>query len=324
MKTRFYFIIIGLILFASCQEVVPFSVQTTKYQLLKTYSSCSAMWANETGRLVILGDDEADICYVDSAWTMLSRVPLYKPDTLVNGRVPSKAKYDCEAVASFTQDQETSLYIFSSGSWSPMRDTCLWVNASDGKLIHKRSLLSLFQKLIAESPLKETAKINIEGAAILGDTLYLAHRGGNESPNVLFKLTLSKFQQFFTDSLMPAPNFTYQTFELPKIAAFKSGFSGLEPFGHSGLLFTASVEASNNPPHDGEVLGSFVGYIPFGSKTIVTQRVHNTQGQEIRTKLESISVVSQNAEGCVAVGVSDNDNGSSELFRFIIKGIPAE
>jgi len=100
-----------------------------------------------------------------------------------------------------------------------------------------------------------------------------------------------------------------------------SGFSGacLLP-DNSGLLFTASLEATNNSYNDGEILGSYIGFINFDN--IENGQSHTaiikSEGKTLITKLEGISIKHFSNNKIDAIAVSDNDNGTSWIFEFEI------
>ena len=311
-------------LLAACESDTGHSVtvQIANVQLLKNLPSGSGMfYSPKTGSWVV-GDDSPELFCVDTTKQMMAHYPLYHADSIADGRVPSRFKYDFEAIAHYTPHKKNELLIFGSGSWSPMRDTCLLYNIDEKKLVAHKSIRALLDKMIDQSPLGKDSlrRINIEGAAIIGQTLYMAHRGGDKSPNVLFSMLAQDFVLYLTTDPALPPAFEWREVELPAIDGFKSGFSSLAPLSDTELLFTASVEASDEPPFDGKIMGSFVGILPLDA----TQKpqydlLHEADGSARISKLESISLKHKTDKSIFVQAVSDNDNGTTELFELVLE-----
>ena len=110
-------------------------------------------------------------------------------------------------------------------------------------------------------------------------------------------------------------------FDLPVYENVPSGFSGACYY-HDGIIFTASMEDTSSEISDGEILGSYVGYIPLSDIT---------QGKYISTLLtRNNKALSKKLEGVYAyefrgkkqlITVIDNDDGTSDIItmEFSIK-----
>lgn len=94
----------------------------------------------------------------------------------------------------------------------------------------------------------------------------------------------------------------------------------------SGLIFTASMEDTNDEINDGKVLGSFIGTIPFSglSDGKYTAALVKKNNQVLEKKIEGVAVklisikseLSDIAEKMQIITVCDNDNGTSDIITF--------
>ena len=163
-------------------------------------------------------------------------------------------------------------------------------------------------------------QINIEGLAISNDKVYLANRG-NSFENLLFTFSKKDFFNYLLRETRPLPKIEVTKIIAPKIGKHQSTLSGLDYISNNNsLVFTTSIELTENAYHDGLVLGSFIGLIPISELTNnvnleqFSNIMFNNKGI-IPTKAESITITEDKNNELHAVVVSDNDNGVSELFK---------
>jgi hypothetical protein len=107
--------------------------------------------------------------------------------------------------------------------------------------------------------------LNVEGACVMGDRLWLLHRGNRGSmTNVVAELSLDKVMRSVTGDR------TIEVHELAAIRAYDLGdldgveltFSDATPLGGEVLAFTASAEGEpESGKHDRRIRGSVVGTI---------------------------------------------------------------
>jgi len=85
----------------------------------------------------------------------------------------------------------------------------------------------------------------------------------------------------------------------------------------SGLLFTASLEDTESELYDGAILGSFIGYIPLDrlQEGVSYSELLIENINPVTTKLESIVIKSKTGNKLAILTVSDNDDGSSDIFE---------
>lgn len=340
MLTRF-FIWIAPIALLSCHgpkenisQQTPKSPPTTKILTsIKTdYPSASAgiLCQNQWW---ILGDDATSLLQIslpfsDSLNTLYSHyiaLPYVREtkgsDSL---RVKKKVKLDFEAMAHYKSPQgHDFIWAFGSGSKQPERDSGLFMELLPNQnplhpKPYKLNLGPLYQQL------QRLAKIspetwNIEGACVQttgNGNLYLLHR----NPALLFQMPLKDWFRYVEIGSLPyMENIKITSYRLPEIDGHKAGFSGATyDAQRNSIWFCASVEITEDPKRDGEILGSFIGEISLSSGEILGTPVRLEDHQGKKLKLESISLLeplSQNQK--LFLGTVDNDDGSSLLLQII-------
>jgi hypothetical protein len=178
---------------------------------------------------------------------------------------PQKHKPDLEALTvlpPFAGNPFGALLGLGSGS-KPNRDRGFtWALDADGSLRGEPSTVDLgpLYGLLND----QVEELNIEGACVMGDRLWLLHRGNHaESTNVIAELALDEVMQSLRGDL------TIDVGELDVVRSYDLGdldgvplaFSDATPLGGDLLVFTASAEAQGDAGPDGEIHGSVVGTI---------------------------------------------------------------
>ena len=214
----------------------------------------------------VIGDDLLDLA--------VFRLSRPAPGTLrpaLEGRLPAgeaerKAhKPDLEAltvIPPFAGSPFGALLGLGSGS-EPDRDRGFaWSLDADGSLRGEPSTIDLgpLYRLLAE----RIEHLNVEGACVVGDRLWLLHRGNHPgSMNAVAELSLDAVMASLRGDL------TLQVEELEDIRAYDLGaldgvpltFSDATPLGADLLVFTASAETQDGAGPDGAIRGSVIGTI---------------------------------------------------------------
>ena len=179
----------------------------------------------------------------------------------------------------------------------------------------------MYEKIKIEAGIGEDDEINIEGLAVSGNKIFLLHRG-NVSGNLVVSTDKDQLLDYILDLDSEVPAIFVYRFQLPEYNGTKSGFSGacMLP-GDRGILFTASLEETSSVYDDGNVAGSYIGVIPLDG---IMQGSYNAalvmkNGEVLAKKLEGIAVKSAQDNKIDVFVVSDNDDGTSDLFEFRIK-----
>jgi hypothetical protein len=157
----------------------------------------------------------------------------------------------------FTGTPFGALLGLGSGS-GPGRDRgFVWPLAHDGSLRGERSLIDLgpLYALLG----RRIEGLNIEGACVMGERLWLLHRGNRSPvPNAVAELSLPEVMQAVRgDRIIDVEELeTLRAYDLGDLDGVPLTFSDATPLGGQILVFTASAEGE-----DGRIQGSVVGSI---------------------------------------------------------------
>jgi hypothetical protein len=238
----------------------------------------------------VIGDDELHLAIFDAT----SAEP-GKLRRVLSGELPADdderkaAKPDLEALTSlppFEGHPHGALLGLGSGS-TPDRDRGFaWKLAADGSLDGDPIELDLapLYTLLRE----DLEALNVEGAAVMGDELWLLQRGNStDGANVVVALSCSEVLDSLVDDRTLAAD------ELQRLLAFDLGelqgaaltFSDASALGGELLVFTASAEDSANAYEDGDILGSVVGTIDRKGE------VHRLRTIDRKYKVEGVHAV---------------------------------
>jgi len=166
----------------------------------------------------------------------------------------------------FESHPNGALLGLGSGS-TPARDRGFaWGLAADGSLHGEPLQLDLapLYSLLRE----HLEALNVEGAAVMGDELWLLQRGNSEQGvNLVVSLELSEvLDSLLRDRTLAAPELRGMlAFDLGELEGAALTFSDASPLGGELLVFTASAEDSSDGGN-GAILGSVVGTIDRGGE----------------------------------------------------------
>lgn len=227
-------------------------------------------------------------------------------------REPREVKHDFESAGLFTWERAEYLLAFGSGSSSPSRDSLLMVKFADPLDTKIVSLQKFYEHLNAATG-SATAHFNLEGATVVGDRLILLNRGNN----YLIKMKLNDFTQYLVDSAAPIPEIEYHKVKLPSLEKHEARLSGVCTLNDNHLLFSASVEDTDDWTKDGPVLGSFIGIYSLRDSSVVsTYLLEGKPGIPLKAKIESLDILRKDANGdVILIAIGDNDNGTTNLFK---------
>ena len=177
-----------------------------------------------------------------------------------------KAKPDLEALTPlppFEGSPYGALLGLGSGS-GPGRDRAfVWSLHADGGLRDEPQVVDLapLYELLA----KQVDHLNIEGACVMGDRLWLLHRGNHaETTNVVAELDLDEVMKSLSGDLRIDVHelADVRSYDLGELDGVTVTFSDATPIGGELLVFTASAEVSGDQASDdGAIKGSVVGTI---------------------------------------------------------------
>jgi hypothetical protein len=214
----------------------------------------------------VIADDELGVAVFEASSDVPGRL-----ERALSGQLPtehgarSEAKPDLEALTSlppFEGHPHGALLGLGSGSTEDRDRGFAWALAADGSLDGEPIELDLapLYKLLRE----HLDALNVEGAAVMGDELWLLQRGNSEhGENVVVALSCAEVIESLSRDRRLAAD------ELRRVLAFDLGelhdtaltFSDASALGNGLLVFTASAEDTSGTARDGAILGSVVGTI---------------------------------------------------------------
>lgn len=299
-------------------------LQHIKIKHLPELSSASGIciYSND---IYLVGDDTPWLYKLDGNFNIVDSTKISAIDTLFEGRTPKYLKADFESMEIISDNGKSEIVIISSGSLPQTRDTAYIVGLSDSNLKYSKNLRPLYEKIKLDAQITGANEINIEGIAFSDNDAYLLHRG-NVSENIIIRINRKDFISYIKQQTA-LPKFDIYRLNLPSYKGVTSGFSGvcLNP-DNSGLIFTASIEDTQDEINDGKVLGSFIGIIPFVGlqNGDFTATLITNNDQVLEKKIEGITAIlrdtkigmSSKSNKLSIITVCDNDNGTSDIITF--------
>lgn len=273
------------------------------------------------GITYLVGDDMRWLVSMDNDWKVTNKLALSSIDTLENNRTPWNVKADFESISCFKYDDRDYLLVLSSGSMVDTRDTAHLVQFADSMAFFKKNIRPLYEEIKSLAGIPDKNEINIEGLAISNTSAYLFHRG-NVYENFIAEIQLDALMNYLLSGNDTVPAIKIHTIHLPTYNEIPSGLSGASILpDQSAILYTASLEDTDSELYDGEILGSFIGYIPLDKLQegkSYASLLKDKNDLPINKKLESIVIKSKINNKLVVLSVSDNDDGSSDIFEMNI------
>lgn len=308
-----------LFLTASCQQMN--KLITIENQIYLPEVSSGSGLAIVDDKIYIVGDDSPFLYELNMEWAVIHKHLLLE-GLPVTERIPKAIKPDFECMAEEKTAQGTRMWMFGSGSKSPERDLLVIYDPAEPGGLRHYSLTALYDKLMAFWGIGQD-QLNLEAAVILDQKLYLFNRGSNQ----LAILPLAPLKSYLAaPSGRALDHLEIETLylELAKAGELQSRFSGACTLpGTSLILFSATLEDTENWIDDGEIRGSMLGFFDTQQPELFSSQkmafVTTADGAPALEKIESIGFLEQEAEGHVRLlAVSDNDDGSSALFSLLL------
>ncbi len=176
------------------------------------------------------------------------------------------AKPDLEALTllpPFEGDPYGVLLGLGSGSGEGRDRGFAWSLEADGALRGEPRVVDLgpLYRLLGE----QVEKLNVEGACVMGERLWLLHRGNHaETTNVVAELSLDAVMRSLRGDLRVDVHelAALRSYDLGELDGVQVTFSDATPVGGDILVFTASAEAQDDDSSgNGAIRGSVVGTI---------------------------------------------------------------
>lgn len=282
-------------------------VQILNRKILLDLPSGSGIAKSGNGYYVI-GDDSPYLYFLNESFEVISKTLISDHQNFNGKRIIKSEKADFETLELINENE---LVIFGSGSKSPQRDVFVRVFLNEKITIEKYNL-STFYNHLRDLLILKNSELNIEATAFHDGQLYLFNR----RKNIIFKFDYEQFLSFIKEeSAVPAIE-TYEYF-LPKIKQVEAGFSGATILKNQcKIIFTASVENTDDPYEDGEILGSFIGMIDLSNDTVSDdfECCKLLNGEE-QYKVESVTIDEEIGIGKTKIIlITDDDQGNSMII----------
>ena len=147
-----------------------------------------------------------------------------------------------------------------SGS-SPVRQRGFsWALAADGSLQGEPRQIDL--EPLYDRLREQIDKLNVEGCSVVGERLWLLHRGNRGgTPNLVAELSLAAVMSSLEreGTLDPHELQATRSYDLGELDGTPLAFSDVTPLADQLVVFTASAETDPGGDEDGEIRGSVVG-----------------------------------------------------------------
>jgi hypothetical protein len=214
----------------------------------------------------VIGDDELDL-----AVFALSTGEPGEMHQVLPGRLPSarderkREKADLEALTAlppFDGAPYGGLLGLGSGSKENRDRGFFWELGAEGSLVGDPRPIDLDP--LYDVLRGEIEELNIEGAAVLGESFALFHRGnGEDSANAIAELSLERVHQSVAGdgSLDPGELERVAEYDLGELDGVRLGFSDATALKDDLVVFTASAEGGGSSYDDGKIHGSVVGTV---------------------------------------------------------------
>ncbi len=260
----------------------------------------------------VVGDDAPFLFTLNKDFKVISRTPVLGSSNFSDQRIIKSDKPDFEALEVI---DENELVIFGSGSKSPQRDVFIRILLNDSMRV-ERFKISKFYDQLRSLPKLIDSELNIEASAFCNNQIYLFNR----KKNLIIKFNYPDLLAHLKgETAFPNPEIT--EFSLPKINGIEAGFSGATTLKNvSKIIFTASVEATDNAYDDGEILGSFLGIIDISNDAVSNVFDYCSVPNAVdKLKVESITVDEEISAGKTKIIlITDDDQGNSTIIESML------
>lgn len=309
IKYRKLFFIITVFTSACVCETMKITI-SEKINLTNVPSGSGIIKVNDS--YYAIGDDTPFLFRMNNSFGVEERIPLQNIDNFTGERIIKSEKADFEALEMIS---EKEFVIFGSGSKSPQRDVFIQVLMQDPIKIETYASTGFYNSLKSLKIFSDS-ELNIEAVAFRNGHIFLFNRKKNIVLNFAYEELLSYLKG---TASFPQPEITQ--YNLPKINGIEAGFSGATTLKNQAkIIFTASVENTDNAYDDGEILGSFIGTIDLADNN-VSPEIQYCQIPETKAhlKVESVTIDKEiSLSKTKVVLITDNDKGNSVILKAVL------
>jgi hypothetical protein len=279
------------------------------------------------GRIVVVQDDANFLGIIDLIQNTTDALPLPAGEAgkrqFDDQRGNKRFKFDFEAGIVVHDPPTERLIAFGSGS-SPQREQLLVVTwapnaAPEIEVVHVPALYTALRTVDFAG-----SELNIEGAVLFGTTLRLFQRGNGALRDGIAPIDATcdldwQHVWAYVQGQTPQPpaltNIIH--YQLGELAGQRLTFTDAT-IGYSGILFTATAEASADAISDGPVTGSVIGIIR--DEQVSWTAVRDQHGAHYTGKIEGLMLDSRHPGRALAVVDYDQPNRPSDLCEIELTG----
>ena len=282
------------------------------------------------GRLAVVQDDANFVAFITLTDGRVDSIALPASDGGIRQfddlRGNKRLKLDLEASVVDVHDGRATLFAFGSGS-SPAREHVAIITGAEGgpMTIRMTAAHALYATLRA-TPAFRGSELNVEGAALMGDELWLFGRGngaprdgsGPLNATCVFPWALVRDHlRGPTGGTIPRPA-AVTRYDLGVLGTTALGFTDALPLGRS-FLYSAAAEDSPDAITDGPVAGSCLGVIPSRG-AVRWSPLLDAAGGLFDGKVEGIAWAGPARDRLTAVLDHDQPGTPSELCVIELEG----
>lgn len=271
----------------------------------KHISAASALVRVES-TLYVLADDEFQM----GVWPAEGAEDGYLM-SIMDGELPTdereraqrKPDFECMALmAPFAQFTDGAILALGSGSGDERNRGSLIPLKEEGTPTGDFQVVEL--GTLYERLRTKLGELDIEGAAVVGDTLLLLQRGGDDGRNARIDLDLQQVHDALArgEALPPSSVGQVENYDLGQLRGVKLCFSDASPLPDGRMAFIASAETSAGGVD--KYVGSAVGIMDAEGAIVMSEPVDH------EVKLEGLSARVRDDDRLEILMVSDADDPS--------------
>ena len=275
--------------------------------------SAASGLVRHAGHIFIVADDELSLLVVNADDLGPGHfMPILEGSLPKDHEARQKAKADLESIAWLPPSgrlEHGSLLAMGSGSSDERNRGALIPLDRDAKPTEEHDpidLQPLFDKLGSE-----VQGLNVEGAEVVGETLWLMQRGNEGGDNALINLSLEVVMRGLGRGIIPADALrSVDHVDLGELEGVKLCFSDASALADGRIVFAASAEDTDAATSDGANAGSALGIIEQDGSIGPIDRLDQT------VKVEGIDarVVGAEIEVLMVTDADDPDTPSPLLL----------
>jgi len=282
------------------------------------------------GALVVVQDDAHFLGVVDAATGLTDPIALPPGPggrrTFDRARGNKADKLDLEAAFALAGDDDDGGLLVAIGSGAPLgpRRSVVTVRRADSGWAAAVHALPRWFDAIAAALLPAGTSLNLEGAAVIGDQLIVANRGGDAghggiaSPDALVATPLAAWRRLLDDPAAPLPPLAIRRLDAGALDGGALHVTDLAS-AHGRLWFLATAEATTSFFDDGPVAGSAIGVLAPAGERARWAPVTGADGAVAHDKLEGLAAT-DDARRWLAVIDPDDPDRPSELVELALDG----